>query len=303
MPPNGGTFKNPATNYYQITTDTLKVSENAAQVFMGMRIQCAQCHNHPFDRWTMDDYYGFASFFSQIGYKQAEDPRETIVFDRGNGEVNHPVGGRVMQPKFLGGDTPDVKGKDRRTVLAKWLASPDNPYFARNLSNIVWTHFFGKGIIDPVDDVRVSNPAVNPELLDALGEKFTEYHYDFKRLVRDICTSRTYQLATETNPSNENDDRNFSHSAIRRMRAEVLMDCLSQATGTGEKVPRPAAGRAGGADRRWFDDRLLPDHLRPGHARNGLLVRSEDGSKFVAGSCHDQRQHRLAEGRQQPDHE
>ena len=232
---NGGTFKSPATNYYQITTETLKVSENTAQVFMGMRIQCAQCHNHPFDRWTMDDYYGFAAFFSQIGRKQAEDPRETIVFDRGNGEVNHPVGGRVMQPKFLGGDTPDVKGKDRRVVLAKWLASSDNPYFARNLSNIVWTHFFGKGIIDPVDDVRVSNPAVNPELLDALAQKFTDYHYDFKRFVRDICLSRTYQLASETNPSNETDEHNFSHSYIRRMRAEVVMDCLSQATGTKDK--------------------------------------------------------------------
>ncbi|MDB5355249.1 MAG: hypothetical protein JWN24_1702 [Phycisphaerales bacterium] len=232
---NGGTFKTPATNYYQITTDTLKVSENAAQVFMGMRIQCAQCHNHPFDRWTMDDYYGFAAFFSQVGRKQAEDPRETIVFNSGGGEVNHPVGGRAMKPKFLGGATPDVAGKDRRVVLAHWLASADNPYFAKNLSNIVWAHFFGKGIIDPVDDVRVSNPAVNPELLDALGLKFTEYHYDFKRMVRDICTSRAYQTATETNPSNENDDRNFAHGAIRRMRAEVMLDCLSEATATKEK--------------------------------------------------------------------
>jgi hypothetical protein len=232
---NGGTFKNPATNYYQITTDTLKVAENTAQIFMGMRIQCAQCHNHPFDRWTMNDYYGFAAFFSQVGRKAAEDNRETIVFDRGNGEVNHPIGGRVVKPKFLGGDTPDVEGKDRRVVLAKWLASADNPYFAKNLSNIVWGHFFGKGIIDPVDDVRVSNPAVNPELLEALGQKFTEYHYDFRRLVRDICTSRTYQLAAETNPTNETDDRNFSHSGIRRMRAEVLLDCITQATGTKDK--------------------------------------------------------------------
>ncbi|HZL38276.1 MAG TPA: DUF1549 and DUF1553 domain-containing protein [Tepidisphaeraceae bacterium] len=232
---NGGTFKTPATNYYQITTDTLKVSENCAQVFMGMRIQCAQCHNHPFDRWTMDDYYSFAAFFSQVGRKPAEDPREVIVFNRRSGEVNHPVGGRVMKPKFLGGATPDVKGKDRRVVLAKWLASPENPYFAKNLSNIVWDHFFGKGIIDPVDDVRVSNPAVNPELLDSLAQHFVDYHYDFKRLVRDICLSRTYQEAVETNASNENDDRNFSHSAVRRMRAEVLLDCISEVTGTKDK--------------------------------------------------------------------
>lgn len=232
---NGGTFKDPATNYYQITQDTLKLSENTAQVFMGMRIQCAQCHNHPFDRWTMNDYYSFAAFFSQIGRKQAEDPRELIVFNSGGGEVTHPVGGRVMAPKFLGGDTPDVKGKDRRIVLAQWLASSENPYFAKNLGNIVWAHFFGKGIIDPVDDVRVSNPSVNPELLDALGQKFTEYHYDFKRMVRDICTSRTYQLASESSATNEQDLRNFSHSAIRRMRAEVILDCIGEATETKEK--------------------------------------------------------------------
>jgi hypothetical protein len=232
---SGGTFKNPATNYYQITTEDLKLSENTAQVFMGMRIQCAQCHNHPFDRWTMNDYYGFAAFFAQIGRKQAEDPREMIIFNSGDGEVRHPVGDRVMAPKFLGGATPDVKGKDRREVLAQWIASPDNPYFAKNLGNIVWAHFFGKGIIDPVDDVRVSNPAVNPELLEALGQKFQEYHYDFKRLVRDICTSHTYQLASETNATNEDDTRNFSHSLIRRMRAEVVLDAIDEVTETPEK--------------------------------------------------------------------
>jgi hypothetical protein len=232
---NGGTFKNPATNYYQITTEDLKLAENTAQVFMGMRIQCAQCHNHPFDRWTQNDYYGFAAFFAQIGRKQAEDPRETIIFNSGGGEVTHPVGGRVMAPKFLGGATPDVKGKDRREVLAQWIASPENPYFAKNLANIVWSHFLGKGIIDPVDDVRVSNPAVNPELLDALAQKFQEYHYDFKHLVKDICTSRTYQLASETNATNEDDTRNFSHALIRRMRAEVVLDALSEVTETQEK--------------------------------------------------------------------
>src|SRR5438132_8151945 len=117
----GGTFKNPATNYYQNETDTLKVSENVAQVFMGMRIQCSQCHNHPFDRWTMDDYYSFAAFFSQIGRKGTDDPRETIVFNRKGGEVAHPLRRVVMQPKFLGGALPDLKGEDRRAALAKWL--------------------------------------------------------------------------------------------------------------------------------------------------------------------------------------
>ncbi len=231
----GGTFTSPATNYYQIERETLKVAENVAQVFMGMRLQCAQCHNHPFDRWTMNDYYGFASFFTQIGRKQAEDPRETVVFNSGGGETNHPVTKAPAPPKFLGGEVPNVAGLDRRKVLAEWLASPQNPYFANNLANIVWSHFFGVGIIDPVDDVRVSNPATNPELLAELGKKFTEYNYDFKRLVRDICTSRTYSMATHVNATNAEDDRNFSHSYIRRQRAEVMLDTLSQVTETPNK--------------------------------------------------------------------
>ncbi len=232
---NGGTFENAATNYYQMETDPLKVSENVAQVFMGMRVQCAQCHNHPFDRWTMDDYYSFAAFFSQIGRKPGEDPREQIIFNSGGGEVSHPVGGRVMPPKFLGGNIPDVAGKDRRVVMAGWLASKENPYFAPNLTNIVWNHFFGKGIINEVDDVRVSNPPVNAELLAALSTKFTEYNYDFKQLVRDICTSRTYQLSTATNETNKSDDRNFSHATLRRIRSEILLDAITQVTDTKDK--------------------------------------------------------------------
>ncbi len=231
----GGTFANAATNYYQIERDTLKTSENVAQVFMGMRIQCAQCHNHPFDRWTMDDYYSFAAFFSQIGRKQGEDPREIIIFNAGGGDVKHPVGGRVMAPKLLGGAVPDVAGKDRRDVMASWLASKENPYFAKNLANIVWAHFFGQGIIDQVDDVRVSNPPSNAELIDELGKKFTEYNYDFKKLVRDICTSRIYQLATKTNETNALDERNFSHATLRRIRAEVLLDIVNQVTDVKEK--------------------------------------------------------------------
>ena len=212
---------------------------------MGMRIQCAQCHNHPFDRWTQNDYYGFAAFFSQVGRKGTDDPREIVVFNSGGGEVTHPVGGRVMKPKFLGGDTPDVAGKDRRVVLAKWLASPDNPYFATNLANIVWDHFFGQGIINPVDDVRVSNPASNPELLQELGKRFTEYHYDFKKLIRDICNSRTYQLCTQPNESNQSDTRSFSHAALRRIKAETFLDCISQVTETKNKFPGlPLGARA-----------------------------------------------------------
>jgi hypothetical protein len=243
---SGGTFKNPPTNYYQNETDILKITENVAQVFMGMRIQCAQCHNHPFDRWTMDDYYSFASFFSQIGRKGTDDPREIVVFNAGGGEINHPVLGRPMPPRFLGVDEPaNVAGKDRRVVMANWLASPDNPYFAKNLANIVWAHFFGQGIIHEVDDVRVSNPASNQELLDELAKRFTEYKYDFKKLVRDICASATYQRATRPNPSNESDTRNFARASIRRIRAETLFDCISQVTETKDKFPGlPLGSRA-----------------------------------------------------------
>jgi hypothetical protein len=232
---SGGTFSNPATNYYQIERDTLKTAENVAQVFMGIRTQCAQCHNHPFDRWTMNDYYSFAAFFAQIGRKQGQDYRETIVFNSGGGEVTHPVGGRAMPPKFLGGPTPDVAGKDRREVLVKWLASPENPFFAASVANRVWAHFFGIGIVEPVDDVRVSNPASNPELFKALGEKLTSYNYDFKQLVRDICNSHAYQRASQANASNESDTTNFSHARIRRIPAESLLDCLTAVTGVPDK--------------------------------------------------------------------
>ena len=232
----GGTFANPAANFYKVETDTLKLSENVAQVFMGMRMQCAQCHNHPFDRWTMNDYYGFAAFFAQVGRKTGEDQRETVVFDRGSGGVRHPVGNRDIPPKFLGADggKPDP-GQDRREVMAKWLASPQNPFFARNLANIVWAHFFGKGIVDPVDDVRISNPPSNPELLDELGKRFTESNYNFKKLVRDICASRTYQLTPKSNESNAEDTRNFAKGTIRRLRAEVLLDAITQVTQTRNK--------------------------------------------------------------------
>jgi hypothetical protein len=242
---NGGTFKNPPTNYYQIERDVLKVTENVAQVFMGMRIQCAQCHNHPFDRWTMDDYYGFASFFTQVGRKGGDDPRELVIFNAGGGEVNHPVRGRPMPPKFLGGAAPDTAGKDRRMVLADWLASPENPYFAKNLANLVWNHFFGMGIVNEVDDVRISNPASNQELLDELGKRFTSYKYDFKKLVKDICTSATYQRATQPTKSNEGDTRNFARGPIRRIRAETMLDIISQATDTKNKFPGlPLGARA-----------------------------------------------------------
>ena len=231
----GGTFGNPATNFFQVERDTLKTSENVAQIFLGIRLQCAQCHNHPFDRWTMDDYYGFAAFFSQVARKDSVDYRERIVFDSGVGEIMHPVNGRAMAPKLLGSAQPDTSGRDRREILADWLASPQNPYFATSAANRVWHHFFGIGIVEPVDDNRVSNPPSNPELLRALGDRLTAYRYDFKRLVRDICASQAYQRATRRNPSNAHDENNFARARVRRIPAENLLDCLSQVTGTKDK--------------------------------------------------------------------
>lgn len=235
IPASGGTLSTPAASYYQAEADPLKLAEDTAQAFLGIRMQCAQCHNHPFDRWTMEDYRGLVGFFAQVGRKKGEDPRETIVFNSGGGDAKHPVTNQPVAPKFPGGETPDVKGKDRRQVLAEWLAAPDNPYFPRHMANVVWASFFGVGIIDPVDDVRISNPASNPELLEALGKKFVEYNYDFKRLVRDICNSHTYQLSTRTNETNNTDSRNFAHGAIRRVRAEVMLDAISSVTETKNK--------------------------------------------------------------------
>lgn len=232
---SGGVFSQPATNFYQVERDTLKTAENVAQVFMGIRTQCAQCHNHPFDRWTMSDYYGFASFFAQIGRKTGEDYRETIVFDRAGGEVNHPVLGAPVPSTFLGGGPADVAGKDRRQVLADWLTSPDNPFFATSIANRVFAHFMGSGIVEPVDDVRVSNPASNPELLSELGRRLVEYQFDLKRLVRDICTSHAYQRSTQTNETNQHDTRNYAYASVRRIPAEMLLDCISQATDTKDK--------------------------------------------------------------------
>lgn len=232
---NGGVFEEPTTNFYQIENDNLKTAENVAQVFMGIRTQCAQCHNHPFDRWTMDDYYGFAAFFSQIGRKTGEDYRETIVFDRRGGEIKHPVTGADTPPRFLGGGPATTAGKDRREVLAQWITSEANPFFSMSVANRIWEHFMGTGIVNPVDDFRVSNPASNPELLEELAKKLREYKFDFKQMVRDICNSQAYQRSCTPSVDNKDDLRNYSHATVRRVPAESLLDCISQATQTKDK--------------------------------------------------------------------
>lgn len=247
---SGSSLTEPAVNFYQIEPDQKKIAENVAQAFMGIRMQCAQCHNHPFDRWTMDDYFSFAAFFSQIGRKRGSDYREWIVFNRNGGESKHPVTGQNMPPQFLGGDVIDMKsdaykGRDRREIVAEWVTSPDNPYFAPSIANRVWAHFMGVGIVEPVDDFRVSNPPSNPELLEAIGAKLIEYDYDLRRLVSDICNSNAYQRSAVANESNATDTRNFARSQPRRLPAETLLDCVCQVTKAPEKLPGlPIGSRA-----------------------------------------------------------
>lgn len=253
----GGNFTAPAVNFYLLEDEPAQMAENVAQAFLGLRIQCAQCHNHPFERWTMDDYYSFAAFFAQVGRKRSSDPRELIVFNRGNGEVKNLRDGQVMAPKFLGGDTPEIGRRDRRAVLADWLVAPENPWFAKNVANRVWHHFFGRGIIDPPDDVRVTNPPSNARLLDELGARLVSYNYDLRRLVRDICNSNTYQQSTRPRDPALEDPKNFAVMPVRRLPSEVLLDAVCRVTGTPVKFPAlPLGARAvevaGGASGNYF---------------------------------------------------
>ncbi len=241
----GSNIKQPTSNLYTASERLTpqKTAEDFAQVFLGTRIQCSQCHNHPFDRWTLDDYYGFASFFAGVNLKRGVEGREVVVYNNNNNNtVEHPVNGRRMKPKFLGGDAPDVEGQDPRIPLAKWLTAPDNAAFNQTMANIIWAHFFGRGIVDPVDDVRISNPPSNKELLTALGAKLVEYGFDKKKLMRDICNSRTYQLSAATNPTNELDEAYYSHSYVRRLQAEVLLDTITRITGTEDRFQSSPQG-------------------------------------------------------------
>jgi hypothetical protein len=231
---DGSTFKNPAANYYRISRDPENSVETTAQLFLGVRIQCAKCHNHPFERWTQDDYYGFAAFFSRVRQKKGNLPDEEVIFVSNDGDVRQPRTGQVMKPKALGGPAYDQGGKadDRRKKLASWLTGPENPFFAKSLVNRIWYHVMGRGIVEPVDDFRDSNPASNDELLDGLAADFTKSGYNLKKLIRDILTSRTYQLSARTTELNADDNLYFSHSLTKLLPAEVLLDAISAVTGT-----------------------------------------------------------------------
>ncbi len=223
--------------------------DDTAQVFLGMRLQCAKCHHHPFERWAQDDYYGFAAFFAKVGRKpnangkrRGNADEETIFLARG-GSVQHPKTGKTMEPKGLGDKVVPVSGRtDPRTKLVDWMADPVNPYFARAVVNRYWAHFFGRGIVEPMDDQRLTNPPSNPELLDGLSESFVKSGFDLKQLVRTICTSKTYGLSSIPNEYNGKDKQSFARHYPKRMGAEVLLDAISQMTA----VPTPFGGLPSG---------------------------------------------------------
>jgi hypothetical protein len=234
----GSAYRVPEANYWATAQDPKVLAENAAQTFFGIRLQCAQCHNHPFERWRMDDYYGFAAFFTQVGRKRGDDPRESILFNQGRGEVANARTGRPSPARFLGGEAPEIPaGTDRRAVLADWLTSRDNPWFAQNLANRVWARFFGRGLVEPVDDVRVSNPPSHPELHRRLGEKLVAANFDLRALIREICASATYQASAHPDEAAAAADT-FASCVPRRLSAEQMLDAI----GTVTEVPTKFRG-------------------------------------------------------------
>ena len=232
---DGSSLRNPAANYYRISRDPESAVESTAQLFLGVRIQCAKCHNHPFERWTQDDYYGFAAFFARVNRKPGGLPGDEVVFHGTQGEVKQPRTGVVLLPKALGGptyaDSPTDPG-DRRDNLATWLTGADNPFFAKSLANRVWYHLMGRGVVEPVDDFRDSNPASNDELLAALAANLTSNGFQLKPLIRAITTSQAYGLSAQPQGANAADTIYFSHAYARLLPAEVLLDAISTVTAT-----------------------------------------------------------------------
>ncbi len=244
----GSAYHSPATNYYRVLREPGKITEDVSQTFLGVRFNCNKCHDHPFEKWTMRQYYEFGAFFARVAIKKgtlgSEVVRnftgdattvvgEEVVYLRfDGGEVLHPKMNMPVPPKVPFGEAgPLDEARDRRDPFVGWLASKENPLFARALVNRVWSYFTGRGIIDPVDDIRASNPASNPALLDALADDFVRSGFDLRHLMRTICASRTYQLSIRTNRWNEDDRVNFSHARARRLSAEQLQDAVAVATG------------------------------------------------------------------------
>jgi hypothetical protein len=264
----GSSYSDPPSNYYRALREPYARAEATAQVFLGVRIQCAKCHNHPFDRWTQDDYHRFASTFARVQYRVLENNRrdkldkhefagEQIVYQDRTSELKHPVSGDVLAPRFLGEDAPAVKpGGDRLTLLAEWATRADNPFFARAQANRVWQHLIGRGLVDPGDDFRDSNPPLSEELLAALAKDLAQHRFSLRHLVRRVMNSHTYQRSAAPTATNRDDETGLSRAIIRPLQAEVLLDAAAQVCGVRPRFPNVPRGTRAvqlpgvGADRR-----------------------------------------------------
>jgi hypothetical protein len=252
----GSTYTSPATNYYRAIRDPVSRGEATAQLFLGVRLKCAQCHNHPFDRWTQDDYYGWADVFARVDYKVLENRRtdkndkhefvgEQIVYESTDGDVKDPRGDRQVKPTLLGAEKIPANAS-RIDALAQWVTSPKNPFFAKAQVNRIWYHLMGRGLVDPVDDFRPTNPASHPELLDMLADDFVAHHYDVRYMIKLIMTSQAYAVSSDANATNADDEINYSHAIPRRLTAEQLLDAQHQVTGVpAEFTGYPKGMRAG----------------------------------------------------------
>jgi uncharacterized protein YjdB len=226
------------SSFYNITFDSNAPDHatNISQLFLGTRIECAKCHNHPWEKWTQDDFYGFAAFFARVKIKQIHEDDENEHYYAEEGEVIHPKTKQASVPKYLDGALEiDEPEKDIRIPLAKWMTAPENPFFSRATVNRVWKHYFSRGLVEEVDDFRVTNPPTNPALLDALAHDFSSHGYDWRHLSRTILKSRTYQLGAKPTESNADDDLNYSRYYMRRLLAEQMVDTISQVTGVPER--------------------------------------------------------------------
>ena len=235
----GSTFQNPPANFFRFTAEPKVAMETSSQLFLGVRMTCAQCHDHPFEQWTQNQYYQLTAFFGKMAVKNGMDAEEGVVYDkREDFETKHPKDGRIMGPKFLfSNDKYAVRETDLRDSFAQWLTARDNPYFSKAMPNRLWSYFMGKGLIDPVDDIRASNPPSNAALMDALTKDFLDHNFDLRHMIKTIVNSRTYQLSYMTNPWNAEDELNYSHTLPRRLSAEQLFDAIQSATGSRKKFP------------------------------------------------------------------
>lgn len=240
---DGSTFTYGPANFYRMDRNPQDLGETASQAFLGIRVQCARCHNHPFEKWTQNNYYEMANFFARIGRKKGHIAEDEIIHASGSGNVNQPRLGKPLPPTPFDGEPMDINSTDdRRHYLAKWMTSPDNYYFKRAMINRIWDHYMGRGLVDPVDDLRATNPASNEPLLAALAEDFAKSGFDMKHMMRQILISRTYQRTSRPLPENKSDDRHYSRYRVKRLTAEQLLDAIGQVTGMPEKFGGLPAG-------------------------------------------------------------